>query len=49
MFAVFYGASRVFEGTHAECSQYVRRASYASNVINWWIGELTGAGWMAVE
>jgi hypothetical protein len=48
MFAVFYGASKVFSGTRAECSEYVRKVAAAS-VTSWWIGELTGAGWMTVE
>lgn len=48
MFAVFYGSSKVFDGTHAECSRYVRLAA-VSEAINWWIGEQTSAGWVIVE
>lgn len=48
MFAVFYGADKVFEGTHDECRAYVRNAAVAS-VTNWWVGEFTGGGWVTVE
>lgn len=48
MYAVFYGSEKVFDGTYADCREYVRLVS-ASNATTWWIGEFTGGGWMLVE